>query len=574
MEYELRYYQKESVNKVWEYIRLKEGNPCIVLPTGAGKTIVLAEIVKNVVSWDSRVLLLSHVKELLKQGEEKINSMVDVDVGVYSAGLNSRDTEQQVLICGIQSVYKRACEIGKIDIIIVDEADLIPTESDGMYNKFLADMKTINPKVRVIGLTATPYRLKGGYVCKPDNILNEICYEIGIKELQSQNFLCNMITKKGLLQIDDSKYHKAMGEFIESELMEDLDTVEKVHDAIEEILDYIKDRKSVLVFCINIAHAEHVVNEFIAQGESSVDMVTSKTSSTDRDLILQNFSKNQLKIICNVNVLSVGFDAPTIDCVVMMRPTGSARLYYQQVGRGFRIHQSKQNCLVLDYGGNVMRHGAVDQIKVTEKGSREGSCPMKECPKCNELVMIRYEVCPACGFVFDINTTKSLHGTRANLEDIISGKSVDVTEKIIVDIKNIEVSKHEKDLGNNKFSYTLRIKYFLKGNLWVYPISEWICLEHSGYAREKALEWWLTVSEGALTDDDELPSVDDFLNIYKDMVKAPKQLELKKKTSDKYWSIAQRFFTKTEKEFDYSTLDKENTGETEWDLENEDCIPF
>ena len=155
-----RPYQSEAVEAVYEHLRTKDNNPCVVLPTGTGKSLVLAQIAKDSVEkWNGRVLILAHVKELLEQNADKIRKLCpELKIGIYSAGLRSRDTTEQVIVAGIQSVYNKACELDAFDLVIVDEAHLISNEGDGMYRTFLADMKVINPHVRVIGLTATPFR--------------------------------------------------------------------------------------------------------------------------------------------------------------------------------------------------------------------------------------------------------------------------------------------------------------------------------------------------------------------------------------------------------------------------------
>ena len=172
---QLRPYQQAAVDAVYEHLRSKETNPCVVIPCGCGKSLVLAQIAKDAVEkWNGRVLLLAHVKELLEQNADIRKLCPELKIGIYSAGLKSRDTTEQVIVAGIQSMYNKACELDAFDLVVVDEAHAISSEGDGMYRTFLADMKVINPHVRVIGLTATPFRLKGGLICKPENILNEI----------------------------------------------------------------------------------------------------------------------------------------------------------------------------------------------------------------------------------------------------------------------------------------------------------------------------------------------------------------------------------------------------------------
>ena len=184
----LRPYQEAAVNAVYEHLGSKDTNPCVVLPTGTGKSLVLAQIAKDTaLNWQGRVLILAHVKELLEQNADKIQRLCEeIPVGIYSAGLKSRQTKEPVIVAGIQSVYNKACDLDAFDLIMIDECHLIAPDGDGMYRTFLKDMKVINPRVRLVGMTATPFRLKGGLICKPENLLNEICYEAGLKEMIQQ----------------------------------------------------------------------------------------------------------------------------------------------------------------------------------------------------------------------------------------------------------------------------------------------------------------------------------------------------------------------------------------------------
>ena len=172
----LRPYQAEAVQAVYNALRARSDNPCVVLPTGTGKSLVIAQIVSDAVSrWQGRVLILAHVKELLEQNADKIRRLCpSIEIGIYSAGLRSREKTQSCIVAGIQSVYQRACELGSFNLVIVDECHLIPVAGDGMYRQFLAEARIVNPKLRTIGLTATPYRLSGGLICKPENAIHAV----------------------------------------------------------------------------------------------------------------------------------------------------------------------------------------------------------------------------------------------------------------------------------------------------------------------------------------------------------------------------------------------------------------
>jgi DNA repair protein RadD len=259
----LRPYQEEAKATVYDYLRTRDDNPCVVIPTAGGKTPVIASICKDAVGqWNGRVLILAHVKELLQQAAEKLTAVCpEVPFGVYSAGLKRRDTEHSVIIAGIQSVYKRACELDAFDLIIVDECHLIPVEGEGMYRQFLAEARVVNPVVRTIGMTATPFRMKSGMICGPDNILNAVCYEIGVKELIRDGYLCPLITKAGINKADTSALHVRGGEFIAGEVEDLMDDDQLVEAACGEMVGYTRDRHAVLIFASGVKHGEHIVRE-------------------------------------------------------------------------------------------------------------------------------------------------------------------------------------------------------------------------------------------------------------------------------------------------------------------------
>ncbi len=492
----LRPYQQAAIDALYQYLRTKNGNPCIVAPTGSGKSAIMSTIAHDAVDkWNGRVLILAHVKELLEQTAGTIRRIApDLPVGVYSAGLNSRDTREAVIVAGIQSVYKRACELDRFDLIIVDEAHLLPPDGEGMYQSFLHDARIVNPQVRLIGLTATPYRLKSGLLCGPDNLLHDICYEIGVKELIEEGFLCPLKTKAGRSKVDCSELHIRAGEFISSEVEELMDTEDLVGSACREIIMQTQDRHSVLIFAASVAHAEHVLSTLRKYSNAECGLVTGETPSGEREMLLKRFKgekieKNlfgdalpQLKFLVNVNVLTTGFDAPNVDCVVLLRPTASPGLFVQACGRGFRLHESKQDCLVLDYGGNILRHGPIDAINIKDHQRGGGECPMKECPECQAFVHAAVRTCPDCGYEFP-EPEKSRHDDKASNEGILTGQVVD-TE---YEVQDVFYSVHTKRGAGEDVPKTFRIDYQVN---FRDCHSEWLCPEHSGWARKKFEKWW------------------------------------------------------------------------------------
>jgi DNA repair protein RadD len=480
----LRPYQREAVDAVYLHLRGHDDNPCVVIPTGGGKTPVMATICRDAVQlWNGRVLVLAHVKELLEQTAGTLTRLApDLPVGIYSAGLRRRDLGYAVTVAGIQSVYKRACDLDAFDLVIIDEAHMIPPEGDGMYRQFLAEAKVVNPRVRTIGLTATPYRMSSGTICKPDHFLNAVCYEISVRELIVQGYLCALRTKAGSEKADWSELHVRGGEYVAGEVEAMMDTDRLVRSACAEIVEHTRDRRATLIFASGIQHGRHVQGVLQQDHDVRCGFVCGDTPTAERDATIREFREGRLPYLANVNVLTTGFDAPNVDCIAMLRPTLSPGLYYQMVGRGFRLCEGKADCLVLDFGGNVLRHGPVDAVKITEPGDGTGEAPAKECPDCHALIAAGYAVCPECGHEFPDRQIRQ-HEAQASDAAILSSH-VRNTE---YPVQEVRYSVHTKRDAPPEAPKTMRVEYRIGWNIWR---SEWVCFEHDGWPRAKAESWW------------------------------------------------------------------------------------
>ena len=411
-------------------------------------------------------------------------------VGITHIKLESPRTVYNLQVAGHPSFYA--------DGVLVHNCHLIAPEGDGMYRTFLADMKVINPHVRVIGLTATPFRLKGGLICKPENILNEICYEAGLKEMIQQGYLSPLISRAGRAEANLANLHIRGGEFISDEVAAAMDNDALVTSACREIVELTRDRKSVLIFTASVDHCKHVAEKIQAFSGKECAIVTGDTSPAERAEIIARFKgefipadlfgtpKPPLKFLANVNVLTCGFDAPNTDCVVMLRPTNSPGLLIQCAGRGTRLspETGKSSCLFLDYGGNILRHGPLDMIKVKEPGSgKGGDAPAKKCPQCLALIHAGYTACPECGYVFPPKESNDKMTQTASSAGVISGQ-VDYTDYEVLDVY---YCVHEKRGADPDAPKTMRVDYQVGFNEFK---SEWVCPEHTGYARGKFEKWW------------------------------------------------------------------------------------
>jgi DNA repair protein RadD len=490
---QLRPYQRDAVDAVWNHIAASDTNPAVVLPTGSGKTHVIAELCRDAVQkWNGRVIVVAHVKELIEQAAGKLQAVApDLPVGVFSAGLGRRDLGYAVTIAGIQSVYQRAHDLGPLDLVIVDEAHLIPPDGEGMYRRFLADARDLCDHQRVIGLTATPYRMKTGTICGPDSVLHEVCFEAGVRELIVQGYLCPLKSRAGKAVADTSDIHVRGGEFVAGELEDRMDEDGLVEAACAEVVAATADRRSVLLFCSGVRHGEHVVRVLREKHGLECGFVEGGTPAKERDALIARFKAGELKYLANVNVLTTGFDAPNVDCVAMLRPTMSPGLYYQMVGRGFRLAEGKADCLVLDFGGNVLRHGPVDAIRLADTKDASGEAPAKQCPECDALIHAAYAVCPECGHKFPPRQVK--HAAVASDEEVVTGSEGPARR----DERVIEVAYYVHHKRNDPLAKpTMRVEYRIGFNRWA---REWLCFEHpeGGFARRKAEQWWRERSNDA-----------------------------------------------------------------------------
>ena len=232
--YQLRDYQQEACDSAWSDLCALPGNPLIVLPTGAGKSLVIAELCRKAVQeFGGRVMVLQHRQELIQQNGDKVKSLLPfgITTGYHSAGLRRHATDEQVILAGIQSVHKKANLFGERHLAIVDEAHLVPSDGDGMYRTFLNDLRSINPKLRVIGLTATPYRTGDGSLCGRNKLFQRICYEAKIPRLIEGGYLSKVTNVVADGTQDTSGLHVRQGEFIAGEVNQLFDDNGKVNAA-------------------------------------------------------------------------------------------------------------------------------------------------------------------------------------------------------------------------------------------------------------------------------------------------------------------------------------------------------
>lgn len=487
---ELRPYQRAAIDAAFSYVASYDGHPLLVIPTGGGKSLVMGTLIAEALGNDpsARALVLAHRKELIQQNVKAVATVMPLGrIGIYSAGLKRRDVDVPVLVAGIQSVGKKPYAIGAFDVILIDEAHLVPPADDTLYRKFIEAARIQNPKVRFIGLTATPYRLTTGLLHRGKNALfTDIAYEAGVTDLIEAGYLCRLISKATLTRLSVEGVATRAGEFVPGQLEKAVDQDDTTQAIVQELLATCANRNRWLVFCAGVSHAEHVAEALRTAGVAAA-AVHGETPAEDRADALAMFKSGRLRALTSMDVLTTGYDEPSIDAIVMLRPTKSTGLYVQMVGRGFRLHPAKTDTLVLDFAGNVARHGPVDRIEVRDVVDDKGAgvAPTKECPACRTILFAGIRVCPECAFEFPPPERPPILPQASMLPVLSTEEQVPEWH----DITEVEYARHEKEGKPD----SLRVEYFDEFYL---VASEWVCLEHGGFAAEKARSWWKLRSPG------------------------------------------------------------------------------
>lgn len=469
-----RPYQLEAHKALLKYwCKYPKGVPLLVCPTGGGKSFQIALLVQEVLEKKPhyKIFVVTHRKELIEQNSREIYELLKIPIGIYSAGLQQK-TIRSVTCAGVQSLFKKQVHA---DLVIVDEAHLIGPNDESMYQKLISNFEKANPMVKFCGLTATPYRMSQGSLI--GSFFTDIAYDIHVRDLIDQGYLCNLISMpKGDLNFDDvsrSGYDYNQGE---------LETKMKplVEHHCKEILEAAKDRKSILIFCSGIEHAKDVALCMQALGEKA-EYITGEMLNMERDLKIERFKNGTTRILANCEILTTGFNFPALECIVFLRATRSTGLYVQIVGRGMRTWQGKRNCLVLDFGSNIERHGPIDCIEVKIKKGQEKAQikkgATKECPCCGAVHGIRSLEC-SCGYLFPIASTIELKASEAPI----------ISKSEILEVDSVIRKIHRKEGKPD----SLRIDY----QCGLRTISDFLCFQHGGYATQKAQQKWKMLTEG------------------------------------------------------------------------------
>ncbi len=386
--YSLRPYQQEAVDATLTHFRKSRTPAVIVLPTGAGKSLIIAELAKIA---RGRVLVLAHVKELVEQNHAKFISY-ELEAGIYSAGLNQKDSSDKVIFGSIQSVARASRDFFKdFSLLVIDECHRVSTEDDTQYAQVIQKIRSNNPQLCILGLTATPYRLDSGwiyqynsqgFICSHEPRLFGRCiYDLSLRQMIENGYLTQPVQIDApvasydfsTLKLQSGKQTFELKE-IEA-ILKDQSRITPV--IIQNIVELSKDRKGVIIFTASVRHAAEILN-YLPEGNAA--LVVGDTPSDERDAVVAKFKAQKIKFLVNVSVLTTGFDAPHVDLIAILRPTESVSLYQQIVGRGLRLYEGKTDCLVLDYTG--VPHDIFSPVIHERKPTEEAVTVKIPCPSC------------------------------------------------------------------------------------------------------------------------------------------------------------------------------------------------
>ena len=526
-----RPYQKACLDALFNYLYTPNtGNPLVVAPVSAGKSMMIAETIKRIHSDfpRTRIVVLTHVKELLEQNAKALlEQYSDADFGFYCSGLGQKKLHNDITFASVQSVANKASAFARVpEVIIIDECHLISHKEDTSYRKFFDAVLAINPACKIIGYTGTPFRSDSGRLDEGENALfDDVVFDISMKFMIDEGYWTKPVSAKTSYQMTGDGIAVRGGEYMAKQIEEKYNTAEVNNTCVKELVTLGRDRNKWLAFTATVKHCEDVLSEIRLAGVSA-EMITGKTPADERRRIIKDFRQGRFTCLVNVAVLTTGFDVSDIDLICYMRPMRSAVLYVQTIGRGVRTHyadgfdlatqrgrldainaSTKKDVLIVDFGGVIAELGPVDDVTITKvyrgekKGEGEATEPSlntKFCPKCNTPCHNGQQFCHVCTHqFFELDAVASTNAVISN----------DVEPEWFV-VLSVFTSLNQGKEGKRD---TLKATYATTE----VAISEWLCFEHDegSFPRTKACTWYNLMVDDVFDCPNDFPStVDEALN--------------------------------------------------------------
>lgn len=532
-----RDYQITAHDALWAYFDTHTGNPVVAMPTGTGKSVNIAMFCyAALVQWSSqRFLALTHVKELVRQNYNALmRAWPEAPAGIYSAGLKRKDTDTAITFGGVASVAHNVAAFGHIDILIIDECDLLSPDNETMYQRIIKELRVVNPWLKVVGFTATPYRMGFGLITAPGGLFTDFAVNMTSMEwfnwFIDQGYLTKLVSTPTQAGLDVTGVHMSGGDYNGKELNEKLSTQDKEHyQACEEMVARGQDRRKWLIFTAGTERAEWVSDMLVSMGISAtfVHSNMDDPGGKERDRRIAAHRAGEYRAMVGNNIFTTGYDDAEIDLIGVLRPSKSPRLWVQVLGRGMRpcyapgydvtnggaearlaaiASGGKRDCLVLDFAKNTETLGPVnDPVIPKRKGEGSGDMPIKICPSCGNYQHLSVRFCKDCGAEFPIGSKLT--------KNPFAGDIVRREEPVLewFEVSTVIYRVHRKNAGRPmvRVTYVSGFRSF----------DEFVFIEHDGYLGKKARDWWRTRANMAETP----PTAEEFVK-HKHLLRWPKKI--------------------------------------------------
>jgi DNA repair protein RadD len=398
---EWRPYQRRATNAA--VLALKAGAAALLeLPTGSGKSFNAAEAARRAHDAGLRTLIIAPTRELVQQDAAALAKVTanTVTPSIACAGLGAVDVDGAVVIGTPQTVVRRLEQLGRIDLLVVDEAHRLGREASGQIHTILAELRRRNPKLMLLGLTATPFRLDSGRLTEgKDRLFEVVAWKAEYLDLVAEKYLAPLVGPRDAIERLSVAGLRIVGGDYSARDLERFDRGPITERIADQIVAHGVDRKSWLVFAVSIKHAEHLA-EALGRRAIGARLLTGQTPSVERKDLVADFKAGMVKCLVGCDVFSTGFDAPAVDLIAICRPTCSPVWHVQSSGRGTRIAPGKTDCLILDFAGNFSRLGPIDAPYIRAKGERarsdDDAALTRDCPHCAAIIAARSKTCPIC----------------------------------------------------------------------------------------------------------------------------------------------------------------------------------
>lgn len=395
---QLRPYQSDAIAKLRQSLSTGHRAPLLVMPTGSGKTVTFSFMASGMLAKKKRVVLMCHRSELQDQISATLQAF-DVPHGRIAAG-ERYDPRQLAHVASVQTLARRLDRVAVPDYVIIDEAHHAVASSQ--YGQILQHWRAANPNLRAIGVTATPQRLSGEGL---GETFDDLILGPSTAELITLGALCDYTLYDPSKQVDTSGLHRRGGDFARDEAEALMDKPSVTGDAVSHYRKFC-DGAPAVAFCVSIAHAESVAEQFRQAGYRAAS-IDGRMDKTLRARLIREFSAGEIQVLTSCDLISEGFDVPGIVAAILLRPTQSLALYLQQVGRALRPKPGGGKAIILDHAGNRTRHDFPDDEREWSLDGQDRSkrgakaiAPVRQCPMCYAISRASAAACRECGQPF------------------------------------------------------------------------------------------------------------------------------------------------------------------------------